>query len=53
MFLTQKMEEDKTGASASWMEGPEGGKKKGEEKSKDELMEENYGEEEVGDDEEG
>ncbi|ERF73381.1 hypothetical protein EPUS_07215 [Endocarpon pusillum Z07020] len=51
VFLTQKMEEDKAGANATGTEGPEAGSKKGEEESKDELMEENYGEEEIGDEE--
>lgn len=49
VFLTQKMEEDKATASVADTGGPEGDKKKEEDKSKDELMEENYGEEEDGD----
>lgn len=52
VFLTQKMEEDKaSSAGVTGKEGPEPGKEKDVEKSKDELMEENYGEEEEGDEE--
>ncbi len=51
VFLTQKMEEDKAAANATAAEGPEGGSKEGEDDSKDELMEENYGEVEIGDEE--
>ncbi|KAF7511736.1 hypothetical protein GJ744_003467 [Endocarpon pusillum] len=51
VFLTQKMQEDTASARTTGTEGHEGGSKKGEENSKDELMEEDYGEEEIGDEE--
>jgi hypothetical protein len=48
-FLTQKMEEDKVHAMKK---GPDGQEKEAKTKTADEVEEENYGEEEVGDDEE-
>lgn len=53
VFLTQKMEEDKAGVAVAGRDvvGGSGGAKKGVEKSKDELEEERYGEEVVGDEE--
>ena len=49
IFLTQKMEEDKLHAVKM---GPDGKEKEVGTKAADEVEEENYGEEEVGDDEE-
>lgn len=49
VFLTKKMEEDKATAGREGVVGSAPGDKKGVEKSRDEIEEENYGEEEVGD----